>query len=236
MYNAGFKVMSEQNNIKGNILPQILFPLFIHCKFAVMEKNERIIKGALELFLQAGVKSINMDDVSTHLGISKKTLYKVVSNKADLVKQAFTLHQSCFISKIETIKSKNENAIDELFEIDEQLCVLLKNRPPHLISNLKKYFPEVWEILDTTRRTNIIGCVVHNLELGKTQNLYRADINVGILAKLMINTVEAIVDDALFPITEYNFKNILQENRVYHIRGIATTKGINYLENKLQND
>ena len=82
MYNAGFKVMSEQNNIKGNILPQILFPLFIHCKFAVMEKKERIIKGALELFLQAGVKSINMDDVSTHLGISKKTLYKVVSNKA----------------------------------------------------------------------------------------------------------------------------------------------------------
>ena len=37
-----------------------------------MEKEERIIKGALDLFLQAGVKSINMDDVSTHLGISKK--------------------------------------------------------------------------------------------------------------------------------------------------------------------
>ena len=91
-----------------------------------MEKNERIIKGALDLFLKAGVKSINMDDVSTHLGISKKTLYKVVSNKADLVKQAFTLYQSCFISKIEAIKSKNENAIDESFEIDEQLCVLLK--------------------------------------------------------------------------------------------------------------
>ena len=52
----------------------------------------------------------------------------------------------------------------------------------------------------------------------------------------MINTVEAIVDDELFPLTEYNFKNILQENRVYHIRGIATQKGINYLENKLQND
>ena len=94
----------------------------------------------------------------------------------------------------------------------------------------------MWEILDTNRRTNIIGCVVHNLELGKNQKLYRTDINVGILAKLMINTVEAIVDDELFPLTEYNFKNILQENRVYHIRGIATTKGINYLENKLQND
>lgn len=201
-----------------------------------MEKNERIIKGALELFLKVGVKSINMDDVSTHLGISKKTLYKVVSNKADLVKQAFTLHQEVFISMIDAMKAKNENAIDELFEIDQQLSVLLKNRPPHLVSNLKKYYPEVWEILDTIRRTNIMECVTHNLELGQTQKLYRTDINIGILAKLMINTVEAIVDDELFPLTEYNFKNILQENRVYHIRGIATTKGINYLENKLQND
>ena len=201
-----------------------------------MEKEERIIKGALDLFLQAGVKSINMDDVSTHLGISKKTLYKIVSNKADLVKQAFTLHQSSFISMIEAIKAKNTNPIDEIFEIDQQLCVMLKNRPPHLISNIRKYYPEVWNILDTIRKENIYDCVSQNIDLGIKQGFYRGSINVNIIAKLMINTVEAIVDDELFPLTEYNFKNILQENRVYHIRGIATQKGINYLENKLQND
>jgi AcrR family transcriptional regulator len=201
-----------------------------------MEKEERIIKGALDLFLQAGVKSINMDDVSTHLGISKKTLYKVVSNKADLVKQAFTLHQSSFISMIEAIKAKNTNPIDEIFEIDQQLCVILKNRPPHLISNIRKYYPEVWNILDAIRKENIFECVYLNIQQGIEQGYYRKTINGNILAKLMINTVEAIVDDELFPLTEYNFKNILQENRIYHIRGIATEKGINYLENKLQND
>ncbi|MFQ3269124.1 MAG: hypothetical protein ACI9B2_000930, partial [Flavobacteriales bacterium] len=174
--------------------------------------------------------------VSTHLGISKKTLYKIVSNKADLVKQAFTLHQSSFISMIEAIKAKNTNPIDEIFEIDQQLCVMLKNRPPLLISNLKKYYPEVWNILDTIRKENIYDCVSQNIDLGIKQGFYRGSINVNIIAKLMINTVEAIVDDELFPLTEYNFKNILQENRVYHIRGIATQKGINYLENKLQND
>ena len=201
-----------------------------------MEKEERIIKGALDLFLQAGVKSINMDDVSTHLGISKKTLYKIVSNKADLVKQAFTLHQSSFISMIEAIKAKNTNPIDEIFEIDQQLCVMLKNRPPHLISNIRKYYPEVWYILDAIRKENIFECVYLNIQQGIEQGYYRKAINGNILAKLMINTVEAIVDDELFPLTQYNFKNILQENRIYHIRGIATEKGINYLENKLQND
>ena len=201
-----------------------------------MDKKEQLIKGALELFLKVGVKSINMDDVSTHLGISKKTLYKIVSNKADLVKQTFTLHQECFIQMIEGIKSKNSNPIDEIFEIDQHLSILLKNRPPQIISNLKKHYPEVWEILDSIRRENIIECVTHNIESGIAQGLYRSNLNRNILAKLLINTLEAIVDDTLFPFTEYDFKTILQENREYHIRGIATPKGITYLENKLQND
>jgi hypothetical protein len=90
--------------------------------------------------------------------------------------------------------------------------------------------------LDAIRKENIFECVYLNIQQGIEQGYYRKAINGNILAKLMINTVEAIVDDELFPLTEYNFKNILQENRIYHIRGIATEKGINYLENKLQND
>ena len=49
-----------------------------------MEKKERIINGALELFMRMGVKSVNMDDVASHLGMSKKTLYQFVQNKSDL--------------------------------------------------------------------------------------------------------------------------------------------------------
>ena len=51
-----------------------------------------------------------------------------------------------------------------------------------------------------------------------------------------MNTVDALVDDEIFSLTKYNFTNILKENRIYQIRGIATTKGINYLEQKLKNE
>ena len=51
----------------------------------------------------------------------------------------------------------------------------------------------------------------------------------------MMNTVDALVDDATFPLTQYDFKSLLKENRIYHMR-IATDKGIKYLEQKLKND
>ena len=201
-----------------------------------MDQFIRIIESALNLFMRDGVKTVNMDDISSFMGISKKTLYLHVNNKADLVEKAFRLYQSRILGMISNIQEKNENAIDELFEIDEKLCLMLKNRPPRLINNLKKYYPNVWEILDEIKKKHLFTCITENMDRGKEQGLYRNEANSNIIAKLMMNTVGALVDDAIFPLTQYDFKSLLKENRIYHIRGIATDKGIKYLEQKLKND
>ena len=201
-----------------------------------MDQFNRIIESALNLFMREGVKTVNMDDISSFMGISKKTLYQYVNNKADLVEKAFRLYQSRILGMISNIQEKNENAIDELFEIDEKLCLMLKNRPPRLINDLKKYYPNVWEILDEIKKKHLFTCITENMDRGKEQGLYRNEANSNIIAKLMMNTVDALVDDATFPLTQYDFKSLLEENRVYHIRGIATNKGIKYLEQKLKND
>ena len=201
-----------------------------------MDQFNRIIESALNLFMREGVKTVNMDDISSFMGISKKTLYQYANNKADLVEKAFRLYQSRILGMISNIQEKNENAIDELFEIDEKLCLMLKNRPPRLINNLKKYYPNVWEILDEIKKKHLFTCITENMDRGKEQGLYRNEVNSNIIAKLMMNTVDALVDDATFPLTQYDFKSLLKENRIYHIRGIATDKGIKYLEQKLKND
>jgi len=201
-----------------------------------MDQFNRIIESALNLFMREGVKTVNMDDISSFMGISKKTLYQYVNNKADLVEKAFRLYQSRILGMISNIQEKNENAIDELFEIDEKLCLMLKNRPPRLINNLKKYYPNVWEILDEIKKKHLFTCITQNMDRGKEQGLYRINANSNIIAKLMMNTVDALVDDETFPLTQYDFKSLLKENRIYHIRGIATDKGIKYLEQKLKND
>jgi AcrR family transcriptional regulator len=174
--------------------------------------------------------------ISISLGISKKTLYQHVSNKGDLVEKAFKLHQSKILNTINSIQEKKENAIDELFHIDEHVCQILKNRPPRLITNLKKLYPSVWSILVDIRKKHLFSCISQNIKNGKTQGVYRKDVKEDIIAKLVINTADAIVDEDIFPLTQYDFKQLLLENRIYHIRGIATQKGTTYLENKLKND
>jgi hypothetical protein len=49
----------------------------------------------------------------------------------------------------------------------------------------------------------------------------------------MLSRTDVLINDDIFPLTKYNFRELLKENRIYHIRGIATKTGINYLEKKI---
>ena len=77
--------------------------------------KEKILSNAAELFLNYGFKSVTMDDISNHLGISKKTIYQHFENKTKLV-EAVTMHVfeniSCGINDICSVK---KNPIEEIF-------------------------------------------------------------------------------------------------------------------------
>ena len=137
---------------------------------------------------------------------------------------------------IEGLSQKYENAIDEIFEIDERICELMKHNHPYLLSNLKKYYPKVWRFMDDLKKKSIFKTIRNNLERGISQGLYRSLIDTDIITKFMLNRVDTLVNEELFPLTEYDFRQLLQENRVYHIRGIATIKGIEYLDKKMTNE
>ncbi len=50
-----------------------------------METKDRIATKAHELFLRYGIRSISMDEIAAHLGISKKTIYQFYEDKDSLV-------------------------------------------------------------------------------------------------------------------------------------------------------
>ena len=55
-----------------------------------MDTKERIIEGAADLFKTYGIKSVTMDYLASHLGISKRTIYEVFSDKDELLVEVLT--------------------------------------------------------------------------------------------------------------------------------------------------
>jgi TetR/AcrR family transcriptional regulator, cholesterol catabolism regulator len=198
-----------------------------------MKIKENIIHQSLSLFLKKGVKQVNMDEVASNLGISKKTLYIHFDNKQDLVHTCFQRHNDVVAAMINNSAAQFDNAIDELFAIDESCSLVMKQTNPYLLGELKRYYPNTWSLIEDLKQKVLFNIMKNNLNNGIEQELYRSELDVEIIAKLMISRTDALVNDELFPLTHYDFRKLLTENRIYHIRGIATSKGINYLEQKI---
>ncbi|MGC6428253.1 MAG: TetR/AcrR family transcriptional regulator [Flavobacteriales bacterium] len=198
-----------------------------------METKERIISESIQLFIHRGVRSVNMDEISSQLGISKKTLYQYFSNKQELVFVAFE-HLLLKMRKLLNEKTSIEkNAIDELFEMDDEMYKLVKQISIPLVIELKKYYRDTWNLVDQFKKTFLFDIISQNINKGIEQGLFLDSIKVDFIAKIYISRSENLVDVAYFSNGKFDFKEVLLQYRIYHLRGISTLKGLEYLEKKL---
>ncbi len=198
-----------------------------------LQKKKEIITGALRVFMQKGIKSVNMDDVSKELGISKKTLYLVVKDKEELVQKGVEVFCKKEDLEMNLIQSKSLNAIEESLEIKKWVLNVLDGIHPSVAFELEKYYPKVSRRMQEHRKKVIYKSLFENLLKGQEEGFYRKDLNPDIIVKIYISRIETLFDQRIFPLSEYALSNLYIESFNYNIRGIASEKGLKYLEKKV---
>jgi len=198
------------------------------------EKAQKILEQVTVLFMQYGIRSLTMDDIARHLGMSKKTLYQSFSDKADLVLQGIQAHMDQEVTAICKIQQQSDNAIEEMFLIAQHASAHLQSMHPSILFDLEKYYPAAFKKFNEYKTQIIMSCIAKNLEVGIKQGLYRKNINIPIVAGLYVGRMDIIFDQNLFPSSTYSPKEVYFEAIRYHIRGIASEKGITYLKDKFK--
>ena len=200
-----------------------------------MENKElEIVSQALRVFMKYGIKAVTMDDMSRHLGISKKTLYNFVKDKNDLVTKSLKLQCNSENKEVCSIRERELSAIEEMFEIGKFISGMLKEVHPSIHYDLEKYHPEAFEGSIKEHKENVFNCISQNLEKGIEEGYYRKDLNIKVIAHLYIRKVDLVFDASIFPPEEISFEQVYGVMFGYHIRGIASKKGIEYLEKRLK--
>jgi AcrR family transcriptional regulator len=196
--------------------------------------KHRIIEKATELYNHVGIKSITMDDVARELGISKKTLYQYVTDKKDLVKQVCE-HE--LVKKREAfmkIHRGNQNAIEEIIEVNKLLLRLIKEYNPTKFYDLKKYYPDIYDMIRQDQRDNMYRSMIANLKKGKKEGLFRKDLDENVIAKLYISRVEYPLESDLLTPEEFTSPSFITQSFIYHIHGIANEKGLKIVEKDMK--
>jgi AcrR family transcriptional regulator len=197
--------------------------------------NQKIIETATEMFLTHGFKSVTMDEIASKMGISKKTIYHHFENKNDLVK-ATTLHLFETISKgVDEIMLLDNNPIEELFVIKDFVMKHLKDESISPIYQLQKFYPNIHKTLMLRQFEKMDYCVIDNLNKGMQQGLFRNNINLELIGRFYFAGMTSIKDAELFNPDEFSSKLVQDTYLEYHLRAICTQKGIEKLEQLLNN-
>lgn len=199
-------------------------------------KKKDILEQAHRLFMRLGVKSMTMDDVATQLRISKKTLYEHFTDKNDLVEQVVADVCKHHRTNIDAICARGLNAIDENHEITKFIVSQIGGVHPSVQFDLQKYHPKAWSILEHSEQNDIYRCVTSNLKKGIKDGSYRVDLDVEVIARIYIARMDVTWDGRVFPPEQFNIGEVLWKHFEYHIRGIASKKGIEYLDKKVKKE
>lgn len=175
-----------------------------------------------------------MDDIAGMLGISKKTLYQFVPNKSELVDQIIRNHIEREKKMIFQILEESENAIDEMLRISRFVVSQMRDLSPTTVFDLRKYYPESWNICEEYNGEFVYEHIRKNIERGIEEGLYLPETNANIIAKMYVSQTFVLVDENIFPLKNYDRQELFEQFMTYHIRGIACKEGITILEDLLK--
>lgn len=193
--------------------------------------KEKIIQKSTELFLTLGFKSVTMDDIASEMGISKKTIYVHFKNKTKLVEAVTFYLFDTICTGIDSICNTSKNPIEELYDIKMFVMQHLNNEKMSPQYQLKKYYPQIYEVLKNKQFEKMHKSVRESLVHGVNTKLFRDTIDLDFISRMYFTGMTGIKDNMFFPPENYTMDYLMESYLEYHLRAIVTKKGMTILNN-----
>ena len=187
------------------------------------ELRERILVTATEAFASKGIKSITMDDIAAALGISKRTLYEVFSDKESLLKECILKAQSDREAYLQEVYEQSHNVLEVILAVFQKSIEVFHQTNKRFFEDIKKY-PKVYSLMRDRQDS----------DSEKTMSFFKAgvDVNFGIVNMLVKEQFDVLLNTDIC--NEYPFIEVYESIMFTYIRGISTEKGAKVLEDFIQ--
>jgi AcrR family transcriptional regulator len=194
------------------------------------EKFGEMLEQIKELFFEFGIKNLSMDDISRKLGISKKTLYRFVKSKEDLIDRLFKYEQLKWVEVSTEIGFQDVNAIEKLFKVSLMVFEEMKRFNPMVLFELRKYYEHLFNEHHAQKFAHVSRLMKLNLVQGIGEGMYRRDINIDAVVAIYMNYLVETHNSEMCKTADLTFDELFKVMFENHIRAISTPAGVAYFE------
>lgn len=188
------------------------------------------------MFETYGLKSIRMDDIAKHLGVSKRTIYKIFGDKENLILECMRYHSREHVHKKLSGMGEDMNIIEETLYIldswDKNINVNYK-----FALNLKKFYPKVFDIISEENQEEGYAKLRKKLIKGVEDGLLVDNINYDLVISIFSNSIYGLTNrQNLILLKNVSEKDAYKYVITYFFRGIATEKGIKMIDEYIEKE
>ncbi len=200
-----------------------------------MDIRDRIVDVAAELFKTYGIKSVTMDSLANQLGMSKRTIYEVFSDKDEMLMAVLSKMARQQKEMVKRVLDESENSIVAIFRMLEINRDNFQSMSPAFQADLKKYHHDILmknadeiEMPDYRNHFQVI-------EKGIEEELFRKEINPDLANRCLYNLGRSIMDNDLYPFDLFSRRDVIRNIFINYVRGISTPKGLNLISRLEEN-
>lgn len=199
----------------------------------VNRTKDELLENISDIFLKYGLRSTSMDDICTHLKISKKTLYQFFNNKDDVVEQVMIYRRANRRAQKNLEKLKKQNPIELILSIRDHTVACCNKEVPNNWFDLKKYHPEVWQRMKEKDEMFIKQLFDEMIDKGIREGIFREDINKDVQVYLFVKQMGLMNESIMNGEIKYPPEVVVSTIMENIIRSFVTAKGMQELEKRI---
>lgn len=187
------------------------------------------------MFRTYGIRAVTMDMLASQLGISKRTIYEVFSDKEELLKGVLKWMVEKQHDVMTSVLNESENTIEAIFRMLDLMMDHFQKMSPAFQMDMKRLHIDLkknpGELVDLPYFSNNSDILIRGIREG----VFRDDIDVEITSKCLLEVARVTNDRNVFPPDYFENKDVIRSFYINYLRGISTQKGldlINYYENR----
>jgi len=200
-----------------------------------MDYRQKIIEEGAMMFRTYGIRAVTMDMLASQLGISKRTIYEVFSDKDELLKGVLKWMLERQRELMTKVFTESENTIEAIFKMLDLMMDHFQKMSPAFQMDMKRLHMDMKknpaELVDLPYFSNNSDILIRGIREG----VFRDDIDVEITNKCLLEVARVTNDRNVFPPDYFENKDVIRSFYINYLRGISTQKGldlINFYEKK----
>ncbi len=196
--------------------------------------EERIIEHTTQMFAREGVKAVRMDDIAAEMGISKRTIYEIFGDKETLITE-------CFYHFHYKTKAENDELTRDAGNIIAEYIILLDVWDKHMddkariIDDMRKFYPHIYERFMREHAHLAAEEFRMKLQQGINQGYLIPTLDTDLTMTIFTHTMYGAMKTQGLLLSNITQREVFKFFTTHFIRGIATQKGIELIDKKLNN-